>query len=73
MAVCKAKGLAVGAAAAPLVVLLMWVFCPIAYPVAKFLDWLLGHEGIAHQDRVKLAAEAQVRRELGDLTPDEEK
>jgi len=73
MAVCKAKGLAIGAAAAPLVVLLMWVFSPIAYPVAKFLDWLLGHEGIAHQDRVKLAAEAQVRRELGDLTPDEEK
>jgi len=73
MAVCKAKGLAIGAAAAPLVILLMWVFSPIAYPVAKFLDWLLGHEGVAHQDRVKLAAEAQVRRELGDLTPDEEK
>nr|GLL48845.1 DUF21 domain-containing protein At1g47330-like isoform X1 [Ipomoea trifida] len=35
-------GLKVGAAAAPLVHLLLWVFFPVAYPISKVLDWMLG-------------------------------
>ncbi|KAF6741908.1 hypothetical protein DFP72DRAFT_941086 [Ephemerocybe angulata] len=35
-------GLAIGAACAPLVLGMMYLFAPIAYPIAKLLDYLLG-------------------------------
>ncbi|XP_019156456.1 PREDICTED: DUF21 domain-containing protein At1g47330-like isoform X2 [Ipomoea nil] len=35
-------GLKVGAAAAPLVHLLLWIFFPVAFPISKVLDWMLG-------------------------------
>ncbi|KAK7454054.1 hypothetical protein VKT23_011567 [Stygiomarasmius scandens] len=35
-------GLAIGARCAPLVQLIMWVMAPIAYPIAKLLDFILG-------------------------------
>ncbi|KAG2053931.1 DUF21-domain-containing protein [Suillus hirtellus] len=41
-AVCARHGLAIGARFAPFVLLLMHLFAPIAYPVAKILDRALG-------------------------------
>ncbi|KAJ7750777.1 hypothetical protein B0H16DRAFT_1549057 [Mycena metata] len=35
-------GLSIGAACAPFVLLLMYLFAPIAYPIAKLLDYVLG-------------------------------
>lgn len=41
-AICTRYGLTVGAMFAPLVRVLLWVFFPIAYPISKVLDWMLG-------------------------------
>ncbi|XAR61768.1 hypothetical protein NMG60_11016280 [Bertholletia excelsa] len=41
-AICTRYGLTVGATVAPLVHVLLWVFFPIAYPISKVLDWMLG-------------------------------
>ncbi|KAG1836831.1 hypothetical protein DFJ58DRAFT_669345 [Suillus subalutaceus] len=41
-AVCARHGLAVGARCAPFVLLLMYLFAPVAYPIAKILDRALG-------------------------------
>ncbi|KAG6843878.1 hypothetical protein H0H87_012094 [Tephrocybe sp. NHM501043] len=41
-AVCVRHGLAIGAKCTPLVLGLMWILSPIAYPIAKLLDWVLG-------------------------------
>lgn len=41
-AVCARHGLAIGARCAPFVLLLMYLFAPVAYPIAKILDRVLG-------------------------------
>ncbi|PPQ76770.1 hypothetical protein CVT24_010757 [Panaeolus cyanescens] len=41
-ALCARYGLAIGATCAPLVLGMMYLFAPIAYPIAKLLDWALG-------------------------------
>ncbi|PSS31340.1 DUF21 domain-containing protein [Actinidia chinensis var. chinensis] len=41
-AICTRYGLTVGATAAPFVHLLLWLFFPVAYPISKVLDWMLG-------------------------------
>lgn len=43
---CCRYGVAVGAACAPLVRVLMWVFSPVTWPLGKLLDRILGHEEI---------------------------
>lgn len=43
-AVCARYGLRIGAKAAPFVLALMYLEFPIAYPIAKLLDRLLGEE-----------------------------
>lgn len=43
-AVCVRYGLAIGAASAPFVLALMYLEWPIAYPIAKLLDRVLGEE-----------------------------
>jgi hypothetical protein len=40
-------GLSIGAACVPFLLGLMYLFAPIAYPIAKLLDWVLG-EGESH-------------------------
>ncbi|EPS99663.1 hypothetical protein FOMPIDRAFT_1163886 [Fomitopsis schrenkii] len=35
-------GLSIGASCAPVVLGMMYLFAPIAYPIAKLLDWILG-------------------------------
>ncbi|KAI3445849.1 hypothetical protein Pfo_002514 [Paulownia fortunei] len=41
--VCSRHGLAIGAAVAPVVRVLVWICFPVAYPISKLLDLLLGH------------------------------
>lgn len=49
-AVCARHGLAIGARLAPLVKVCMWLMFPLAYPIAKLLDYILGtDEGIVYK------------------------
>ncbi|PVF97550.1 DUF21-domain-containing protein [Serendipita vermifera] len=52
-AVCAKYGLSIGAHCAPFVLLLMYIFAPIAWPIAKLLDWVLG----AHDEHTYKKAE----------------
>ena len=42
--VCVRYGLSIGGVCAPLVLTLMIVFAPIAWPIAKLLDYVLGRD-----------------------------
>lgn len=53
-AVCTRFGLAIGANLSPLVWFLMIIFFPIAYPLGKVLDCLLGHEAGTFYRRAEL-------------------
>ncbi|KAI0638903.1 DUF21-domain-containing protein [Trametes polyzona] len=37
-------GLSIGASCAPIVLAMMYLFAPIAWPIAKLLDYVLGHD-----------------------------
>ncbi|TMX01580.1 hypothetical protein EJD97_024238 [Solanum chilense] len=41
---CSRHGLTIGATMAPFVHVLVWICFPIAYPIGKLLDYLLGHQ-----------------------------
>ncbi|GLT41881.1 hypothetical protein SLA2020_159130 [Shorea laevis] len=72
--ICSRYGLAIGAAVAPIVRILVWLCFPVAYPISKLLDFLLGH-------RVALFRRAELKTLVdfhgneagkgGDLTHDE--
>ncbi|XP_062209696.1 DUF21 domain-containing protein At2g14520-like [Phragmites australis] len=53
-AICTRYGLSVGAKAAPAVRILLIVFFPVAYPISKLLDWLLGKGHFALMRRAEL-------------------
>ncbi|XP_022727041.1 DUF21 domain-containing protein At2g14520-like [Durio zibethinus] len=52
--VCSRYGLAIGATVAPIVQLLVWICFPVAYPISKLLDFLLGHGHVALFRRAEL-------------------
>ncbi|KAH1072491.1 hypothetical protein J1N35_024819 [Gossypium stocksii] len=52
--VCSRYGLAIGATVAPFVQVLVWVCFPVAYPISKLLDLLLGHGHVALFRRAEL-------------------
>lgn len=52
--VCSRYGLAIGAAVAPIVRILVWICYPVAYPISKLLDFLLGHGHVALFRRAEL-------------------
>ncbi|CAL5445218.1 unnamed protein product [Camellia sinensis] len=52
--VCSRYGLAIGAAVAPFVCVLVWICFPVAYPISKLLDFLLGHVHVALFRRAEL-------------------
>ncbi|PRQ22158.1 putative gliding motility-associated protein GldE [Rosa chinensis] len=52
--VCSRYGLAIGAAVTPFVRVLLWVCFPLAYPISKLLDYLLGHGHVALFRRAEL-------------------
>ncbi|KAF5759103.1 putative CBS domain, CNNM, transmembrane domain-containing protein [Helianthus annuus] len=52
--VCTRYGLAIGASVTPFVRILVWVCFPVAYPISKLLDYLLGQEHVALFRRAEL-------------------
>ncbi|KAK9066678.1 hypothetical protein SSX86_014001 [Deinandra increscens subsp. villosa] len=74
-AVCTRYGLTVGAAVAPFVRLLLWFFFPIAYPISKVLDYMLGkgHAALLRRAELKTFVDFHGNEagKGGDLTHDE--
>lgn len=74
-AICTRYGLWVGATAAPLVRFLLYLFSPIAYPISKFLDWMLGkgHAALLRRAELKTFVDFHGNEagKGGDLTHDE--
>ncbi|KAK9286758.1 hypothetical protein L1049_015162 [Liquidambar formosana] len=52
--VCSRYGLAIGATVAPFVRVLVWICYPVAYPISKLLDFMLGHGHVALFRRAEL-------------------
>ncbi|XP_043707998.1 DUF21 domain-containing protein At2g14520-like isoform X2 [Telopea speciosissima] len=52
--ICSRHGLAIGAAVAPMVRVLVWICFPVAYPISKLLDFLLGETHVALFRRAEL-------------------
>ncbi|KAK7328041.1 hypothetical protein VNO77_22135 [Canavalia gladiata] len=52
--ICSRYGLAIGASVAPFVRVLVWICFPVAYPISKLLDILLGHRHEALFRRAEL-------------------
>ncbi|GKV04846.1 hypothetical protein SLEP1_g16948 [Rubroshorea leprosula] len=74
-AICTHYGLKVGAAAAPLVRVLLILFFPISYPISKVLDWMLGkgHAALLRRAELKTFVDFHGNEagKGGDLTHDE--
>ncbi|CAI9116753.1 OLC1v1017987C1 [Oldenlandia corymbosa var. corymbosa] len=74
-AICTRYGLTVGATVAPLVQLLLWIFFPVAYPISKVLDWVLGkgHAALLRRAELKTLVDFHGNEagKGGDLTHDE--
>ncbi|CAL5434208.1 unnamed protein product [Camellia sinensis] len=74
--VCSRYGLAIGAAVAPFARVLVWICFPVAYPISKLLDFLLG---LGHVALFRSRAELKTLVDLhgheagkgGELTHDE--
>ncbi|KAK9666575.1 hypothetical protein RND81_14G195100 [Saponaria officinalis] len=52
--ICTRYGLAIGATLAPFVRVLVWICSPVAWPISKLLDLLLGHGHVALFRRAEL-------------------
>ncbi|EXC12604.1 DUF21 domain-containing protein [Morus notabilis] len=74
-AVCSRYGLAVGAAVAPFVRVLVCICFPVAYPISKLLDFLLGkgHDALFRRDELKTLVDLHGNEagKGGELTRDE--
>ncbi|XP_048136999.1 DUF21 domain-containing protein At2g14520-like isoform X2 [Rhodamnia argentea] len=74
-AVCSRYGLAVGAAVAPVVRVLVLICFPVAYPISKLLDFLLGegHEALFRRAELKTLVDLHGNEagKGGELTRDE--
>ncbi|XP_043708571.1 DUF21 domain-containing protein At1g47330-like isoform X1 [Telopea speciosissima] len=74
-AVCTRYGMAVGATLAPLVRVLLLLFFPVAYPISKLLDWMLGkgHAVLLRRAELKTFVDFHGNEagKGGDLTHDE--
>ncbi|GJP53112.1 hypothetical protein CLOM_g12243 [Closterium sp. NIES-68] len=74
-AVCSRYGLAIGASLAPLVKVLVLLFYPIALPISKLLDLMLGASNEPLYRRAELKAFVNMHAKMegrgGDLTVDE--
>ncbi|XP_042477080.1 DUF21 domain-containing protein At2g14520-like isoform X2 [Macadamia integrifolia] len=73
--VCSRHGLAIGAAVAPVVRVLVWICYPVAYPISKLLDFLLGEGHVALFRRAELKTLVDLHGNAagkgGELTHDE--
>eukprot|EP00850_Spirogloea_muscicola_P021202 SM000240S08619 [mRNA] locus=s240:108359:112142:- [translate_table: standard] len=74
-AVCSKYGLVIGATLAPLVRVLMVIAWPVAFPISKLLDYLLGHNKEALFRRAELKAFVDMHGQMagkgGELSHDE--
>ncbi|PPD85681.1 hypothetical protein GOBAR_DD17373 [Gossypium barbadense] len=74
-AVCTRYGLAIGAKVAPFVRVLIWICFPVAYPISKLLDLLLGegHEALFHRAELRTLVDLHGNEagKGGELTRDE--
>lgn len=74
-AICTRYGLKVGAMATPFVRLLLFLFFPVAYPISKVLDWMLGkgHAVLLRRAELKTLVDFHGNEagKGGDLTHDE--
>ncbi|KAG8908728.1 hypothetical protein FRC01_007256, partial [Tulasnella sp. 417] len=61
-AVCAKYGLTIGARSATPVLMLMYILSPVAYPIAKLLDWALGKEGPTTYKKAELKSFLQFHR-----------
>ncbi|GAA5825804.1 hypothetical protein JCM3770_002110 [Rhodotorula araucariae] len=66
--VCARYGLRIGAVAAPFVLGLMYLEFPIAYPIAKLLDRLLGQEQGVTYKKAELKTFVGLHRQFGEET-----
>ncbi|KAF9601501.1 hypothetical protein IFM89_020268 [Coptis chinensis] len=73
--ICSRYGLAIGSSLAPFVRVLVWVCYPIAYPISKLLDYLLGNGHVALFRRAELKTLVDLHGNAagkgGELTHDE--
>ncbi|GAA5965562.1 hypothetical protein JCM3765_007381 [Sporobolomyces pararoseus] len=70
--VCARYGLRIGAATAPFVLALMYLEFPIAYPIAKLLDYLLGEETGTLYKKAELKTFVGLHRQFGEETLSED-
>uniref|UniRef100_A0A7N0V534 CNNM transmembrane domain-containing protein n=1 Tax=Kalanchoe fedtschenkoi TaxID=63787 RepID=A0A7N0V534_KALFE len=74
-AICTRYGMTVGARMAPFVRILLMLFFPIAYPISKVLDWMLGkgHAALLRRAELKTFVDFHGNEagKGGDLTHDE--
>ncbi|KLT40691.1 DUF21-domain-containing protein [Cutaneotrichosporon oleaginosum] len=71
-AVCVRYGLQIGGACAPAVHAMMLIFAPIAWPIAKLLDWVLGHDAGHTYKKAELKSFLQFHREGEEPLRDDE-
>ncbi|KIV98818.1 hypothetical protein, variant [Verruconis gallopava] len=64
--VCVRYGLPIGAWCAPLVLSLMWMLSPVAWPTAKLLDYLLGEDHGTVYKKAGLKTLVTLHRTLGE-------
>ncbi|CAI9770045.1 unnamed protein product [Fraxinus pennsylvanica] len=73
--VCSRYGLAIGATVAPMVRILVWICFPVAYPISKLLDLLLGdgHRALFRRAELKTLVNLHGNEagKGGELTHDE--
>ncbi|KAF5366846.1 hypothetical protein D9758_006484 [Tetrapyrgos nigripes] len=65
-------GLSIGAVCAPFVLCLMWLMFPIAWPIAKLLDWLLGANETHTYKKAELKSFLQFHRQGEEPLRDDE-
>ncbi|KAJ7199433.1 hypothetical protein GGX14DRAFT_525155 [Mycena pura] len=65
-------GLSIGAACAPIVLGLMYLLAPIAYPIARLLDYLLGADGPHMYRKAQLKSFLELHRTGAEPLRDEE-
>lgn len=61
-------GLGIGSVCAPMVLALMWIMCPVAWPTAKLLDYLLGEDHGTMYKKAGLKTLVQLHKTLGTTT-----
>ncbi|KAG8732774.1 hypothetical protein FRC12_019138, partial [Ceratobasidium sp. 428] len=71
-ALCARYGLQIGAVSSPIVLGLMYIFAPIAWPIAKLLDWVLGKGEENTYKKAELKSFLQFHREGQEPLRDDE-